>query len=183
MRDCPFCRTKRPDNEAGALAMARARVLKKDPEATHFLGTQYMHGGYGLQKDVQRAVKLWTEAAELGSTDALFNLGIAYFSGEGVGKDRAKAVEFWIKAAMQGHVESRHNLGAIEADKGDHDRAMKHLLIAVKMGRKESVDKIKSMFMEGVATKEQYAEALKGYQDAAEEMRSHDRDEAKRLGY
>ena len=39
------------------------------------------------------------------------------------------------------------------------------------------------MFMEGIATKEQYAEALKGYQDAVEEMKSHDRDEAERLGY
>ena len=40
------------------------------------------------------------------------------------------------------------------------------------------------MFMGGVATKEQYAETLKGYQDAVEKMKSHDRDEAnKRLGY
>ena len=31
----------------------------------------------------------------------------------------------------------------------------------------------------GVATKEQYAEALKGYQDAVEETKSHDRDKAK----
>ena len=32
--------------------------------------------------------------------------------------------------------------------------------------------------MQGNATKEQYAEALKGYQDAVEETKSHDRDEA-----
>ena len=37
--------------------------------------------------------------------------------------------------------------------------------------------------MRGIATKEQYTEALKGYQDAVEETKSHDRDEAKRLGY
>ena len=39
------------------------------------------------------------------------------------------------------------------------------------------------MFMRGDATKAHYAEALKGYQDAVEEMKSHDRDEVKRLGY
>ena len=33
--------------------------------------------------------------------------------------------------------------------------------------------------MGGMATKEQYAQALKGYQDAVEETKSHDRDEAK----
>ena len=42
------------------------------------------------------------------------------------------------------------------------------------------------MVQRGNATKEQYNQALKGYQDAVEEMNSHDRDEAKRevkLGY
>ena len=56
---------------------------------------------------------------------------------------------------------------------------MRHYLIAVKMGFKASVDLIKKMFMGGMATKEQYAQALKGYQDAVEETKSHDRDEAK----
>ena len=40
----------------------------------------------------------------------------------------------------------------------------------------------KVMFMKGHATKAQYAEALKGYQDAVEEMKSPQREEAKRLG-
>ena len=39
------------------------------------------------------------------------------------------------------------------------------------------------MFTIELAAKEQYAEALRGYQDAVEEMKSHDRDEVKRLGY
>ena len=183
MRDCPFCRTPCPDNVVDLLAMVRARVEKKDPEAIYFLGKKYCYGSLGLQEDMTRAVELWTEAAELGSIEALYNLGPPYYHGIGVQEDKAKGLRFFEKAAMLGHVESRHNLGASEAKKGDYDRAVRHFLISAKMGRKESVDKIKSMFMEGVATKEQYAEALKGYQDAAEEMRSHDRDEAKRLGY
>ena len=35
--------------------------------------------------------------------------------------------------------------------------------------------------MGGYATKKQYAEALKGYQDAVEETKSNDRDEANEL--
>ena len=42
---------------------------------------------------------------------------------------------------------------------------------------------IKKMFMARVATKEEYAKVLKGYQDAMEEMKSHDRDEAEGLGH
>ncbi|EJK57297.1 hypothetical protein THAOC_22675, partial [Thalassiosira oceanica] len=81
-----------------------------------------------MQKDMRKAVELYTEAAELGSIQALFDLGNAYNHGEG------------------------HSLQAI-----------------------------KEAFMGGIATKEQYTEALKGYQDAVEEMKSHDRDEASAL--
>ena len=67
---------------------------------------------------MRKAVELSTEAAELGSIEALYNLGIAYYHGDGVQEDKAKAVEFYKKAAMQGHVESRHNLGCYEERRG-----------------------------------------------------------------
>ena len=181
MFDCPFCRTPHPGNDAARLAMIRARVLKKDPAAIHQLGGKYVGGELGLQKDMRRAVELWTEAAELGSVNALHNLGVLYACGDGVREDRAKAAEFYEKAAMQGHAGSRCNLGLHEAKRGNHGRAVKHLLISSKMGLMESVEIIKKMFMGGMATKEQYAEALRGYQDAVAEMESRDRDEAKVL--
>ena len=59
------------------------------------------------------------------------------------------------------------------------DRAARHLLISSKMGDKRSLDLITKVFMNGTATREQYAEALKGYQNAMEEMKSPERDEAK----
>ncbi|EJK58888.1 hypothetical protein THAOC_20953 [Thalassiosira oceanica] len=166
-------------NVADALARIQTRVLKKDPDAINFLGQKYYHGGLGLQKDMRKAVELFTEAAELGSTEALFDLGNAYREGDGVQQDKAKAVEFFAKAAMQGHAESRFNLGWFEGKKGNHDRAVRHWLISAKMGDERSLETIKEAFKAGAATKEQYAEALKRYQDAVEEMKSHDRDEAK----
>ena len=183
MLDCPFCRAPCPDSDSGMLEMVQARVKKKDPDAIHLLGQKYFFGSLGLQKDMRKAVELYTEAAELGSFDALFSLGIAYDRGEGVQQDKAKGFQFYKKAAMQGHAESRHNLGNREGRKGNHDRAVKHFLISAKMGDKDSVKMIKMLYMGGVATKEQYTQALRGYQDAVEEMKSHDRDEAKRLGY
>ncbi|EJK43971.1 hypothetical protein THAOC_37538 [Thalassiosira oceanica] len=194
MNDCPFCRTRYPDNDADTLAMIRARVKKKDPEALYCLGLKYFFGKFGLQnsigiqssrighwtqKDLKKAVELWKEAAELGSIDALYHLGAAHDLGEGVQQDEAKAAEFWSKAAMQGHITSRHNLGVIEGEKGSYNRAVKHWLISAKMGFKDSVESIKEFFMEGLTTREQYAEALKEYQDAVEETKSHGRDEAK----
>ena len=181
MSDCPFCRTAIPDNDADRLAMIKARVGKKDPEAIYMLGNKYYAGELGLQRDMRKAIELWEEAAVLGSVDAIYNLGVAYESGSGVQEDKVKGIHFYMKAAMQGHVESRYNLGCYEGKKGDHDRALRHLLISAKMGDKDSVEVIKNMFMDGEATKAQYAEALKGYQDAVEEMKSNERDEVRDL--
>ena len=181
MSDCAFCRSAyTPQNDADEVAMIQARVEKNDPVATSLLGEKYYFGKLGLQKDMRRAVGLWTEAAELGSIQALYELGVAHYEGRGVLEDNAKAVEFYKKAAMQGHVEGRYNLGCCEAEKGNYNRAVRHFLITAKMGHMNAVETIKRMFMFGIATKEQYTEALRGYQDAMEEMKSHDRDEAKR---
>ncbi|EJK67449.1 hypothetical protein THAOC_11512 [Thalassiosira oceanica] len=182
MAGCPFCRTPSPENEADVLVMVTARVEKKDPAAINFLGEQYCFGNFGLQMDMQRAVGLWTDAAELGSVEALFNLGTTYYFGKGVGNDETKAVEFYKKAAMKGNIGSRYQLGWIEGQRGNDDRAARHLVISAKMGDKDSVETIQNLFRDGIVTKEQYAEALKGYQDALKEMKSHDRDEAKQLG-
>ena len=181
MNGCAFCRTPFPVTDAGVLEMIKARVAKKDPEAIDDLGGQIFYAGLGLEKDMQRAVELWTKAAELGSIQALFNLGNSYRNGEGVEQDMAKAVGFYAKAAMKGHAQARHNLGALDGQEGNFDSAVKHYLISAKMGLQDSVEMIERIFMFGSATKEQYAEALKGYRDAVEEMKSHDRDEAKAL--
>ena len=93
------------------LAMVQARVKKKDPVAICHLGGKYVHGMLGLQKDAQKAVELWTEAAE-----ALYNLGVVYALGEGVGQDRAKGIQMYEKAAMGGNIGSRHNLGCNELE-------------------------------------------------------------------
>jgi len=52
-------------------------------------------------------------------------------------------------------------------------------MISAKMGHERSLNGMKVMFMEGHATKAQYAEALKGYQTALEETKSPQREEAK----
>ena len=173
MLDCPFCRTHCPDNDADILAMVQARVEKKDPEAINSLGKDYYYGMLGLQKDTRKAFELYTEAAERGSIEALFNLGIAYELGEGVEQDETKSIEYYKKAAMQGHVDSRHNLGCSEEEKGNYDSAVRHFLISAKMGYEYSVETIEDMYMSGQATKEQCAQALNGYQDAVDEMERH----------
>ena len=179
---CPFCRTPRPTDDASEHTMIQKRVDKGDAEAIYQLGEQYFNGELGLAKDVPRAVELWTEAAELGSLDAHYHIGLAYYNGDGVEEDKPRSTEHWQQAAMKGDARSRHNLGFVEDDDGNDELAAQHWMISAKMGVEESLDNIREMFKEGLVTKARYAEALLGYQDAVEEMKSPQREEAKRLG-
>ncbi|EJK45768.1 hypothetical protein THAOC_35601 [Thalassiosira oceanica] len=180
---CPFCKTNVPNDDASILAMIYKRVDKGDAEAISFLGNNYYHGSLGLAKDIRRARELWTEAAELGSLDAHFGLGRIYYIGNDAKEDKPRGIHHWQQAAMKGHVQSRHMLGFVEHDNGNYDLAVQRYMISARMGYEVSLNAIKGMFREGrQATKAQYAEALLGYRDAVEEMKSPQREEAKRPG-
>ncbi|EJK67904.1 hypothetical protein THAOC_10990 [Thalassiosira oceanica] len=182
MWDCPFCRAPTPDEEQ-VLTMIRKRVAAGDPVATWNLGAQYFLGEYGLEKDVARAIELYERAAELGLKEAHFNLGVLYVNGAEVEKDMAKAFLHYEAAAMCGHVSVRFNLGTMECNEGNYDLALQHMMISAKLGHDSSLSFVKAAFMDGLATKADYAAALRGYQSAIEEMSSPDRAEAKTLGF
>ena len=179
---CPFCRTLLPADDASALAMIQKRVDKGDAEALHFLGEQYYKSELGLAEDVPRAIELLTRAAKLGSLEAHYQLGIVYYYGDVVEEDKPRGIYHWQQASIKGDAESRRKLGVVEFHKENYGLAVQHWMISAKMGYEGSLNNIKTMFMEGHATKAQYAEALRGYGDAVEEMKSPRREEAKRLG-
>ncbi|EJK60270.1 hypothetical protein THAOC_19408 [Thalassiosira oceanica] len=156
---CAFCRTPTPDSDAAKLALVRRRVDAKDPKANNVLADICYRGNYGLQDKYFAIVRI----------------------GEGVEKDVARGIRHWQQAAIHGHPESRFMLGCHEHDEGNHELAVQHLMISAKMGDSDSLNEIKDMFMKGQATKAQYAEALRGYQNALEETKSPQREEAKKL--
>ena len=182
MNDCPFCRTPiaRPAAKK-ELAMVRKRAKAGDPLAIFHIATKY-DVGHGVARDVTRALELYERAAVLGANEAHFNLGITYYFGTDVKKDIAKAIQHFEAAAMRGHVMSRYNIGCAEENARNYDLALQHWMIAAMMGYQDALNKVKEMFMKGFATKADYAEALRGYQSAVEEMRSPDRVEALALG-
>ena len=178
MNDCPFCRTPTPD-VSQVLAMIKKRVDAGDPVAVHFRGNQYEHGRYGLERDMTRAVELYERAAELGVIDAHYNLGCLYRDGTVVDQDTSKAIRHFEAAAMCGNVSARFNLGCEEGKAGNYDLALQHCMISVTLGHEGSLNAVKHLLMIGHATKADYAAALRGYQNAVEEMSSPDRAEAK----
>ncbi|EJK43643.1 hypothetical protein THAOC_37893, partial [Thalassiosira oceanica] len=180
MNDCPFCRAPRP-KKSQTVSMIEKRVNAGDPVAMLHLGNHLtkFNGVYGLERDVTRAIELYERAAVLGSKHARVKLGYLYHVGAAdVEKDTAKALRHYEAAAIKGDALARCNLGTIEAKAGNYDLALQHYMIAAKMGHQGSLNNIKLMFMNGHATKADYAETLRGHHSAAEEMRSPDREEA-----
>ena len=59
-----------------------------------------------------------------------------------------------------------------------YGRALKHFMIAVEGGSNLSLNMIQQMYMKGLATKDDYAKALRVYQAYLDEIKSDDRDKA-----
>ena len=178
---CAFCREPTPDEgpHGNKKELAQLRSVDAgDAEAHYALGLMYDFGSHGLLRNPRRAVSLWEKGAKLGSVEAHHNLGCAYYHGDGIEKDMEKALYHYQVAAIGGHYRARHNLGCDEHEEGNMDRSLKQWMISAKMGWEDSLKNIQRMYAEGDATKDDYAQALLGYQDATEEMKSVQRDEA-----
>jgi len=175
---CPFCRSPPPYSDGEMIKRYEKRVEMNDPIAIRNLGHYYNDGLYGFQINHTKALELWHRAGKLGSAGAYYNIGIAYEMGMGVVADKGKAKHYWELAGMGGNVHARHNLGVGEMQKGNMDRALRHWMITAKEGDSESLKNIKLFYSNGYATKDDYDNALKSYQEYLDEIKSDQRDEA-----
>ena len=134
----------------------------------------------GFPQDMDKALKMFHKAGELGYAGAYNNIGATYdFGEEGVKMNQKKAEYYYELAAMMGNAVARNNLGNFERIwKGNTDRALKHYMIAVKSGNSRSLEEIKRLYTKGQATKDDYMKALQLYQAYLGEIKSKQRDEA-----
>ncbi len=120
----------------------------------------------------------------MGDLDAHFKLGVMYRNGEGVEKDEGipldeeRAVYHYEKAAIGGHPDARYNLACYEGRNGNMKRAVRHLIIAAKLGSEESMKALWAEFKDKNITKEDLDATLRSHQAAINAMKSAQRDEA-----
>ena len=89
-----------------------------------------------------------------------------------------KANHYYELAAMGGCVTARHNLGNNEYLEGNMERAIKHYTISLGDGFDRSLKAIRGLYSKGYVTKDDYAKALRAYQEYLDDIRSPQRDEA-----
>ena len=175
---CPFCRMPKATSDKEVIEWLKKRMEVGDPYAFYMMGCCYRRGGYGVPQDSAKAIELWHKAGKFAYT----NIGHAYYNGEGVERDEKMASHYYELVAMEGNVIARGNLGVNEYKAGNYDRALKHYMIAVRGGDTRSVKKIQDMYMDGHATKDHYANALRSHQAYLSEIKSDQRDKAAALG-
>ena len=179
--NCPFCRKPAASTAIEGIGRLNKRVEIGDANAFNMVGTGYLFGTSGLQKDTDKALELFLRAAELGSMDGHNNIATMYYSGQlGVEIDQEKHVYHWQQAAIGGDAVSRSNLGNFELNAGNIDRAVKHWMIAASSGHKKSLNNVRLGFMNGNATKAQYETALRDHQAYIDEVKSYQRDVARK---
>ncbi len=164
---CPFCREPAPESdEEEHHKRVMERIKKNDPVAMTEMGKlHYLKGEYA------KSLELWTKAAELEYVDAHFRLATLYYEGEGVEKDEKKAVYHSEQAAIGGHPTARYLLACYEMTNVRLERAAKHWIISANLGCDDSLKDIKDLFVQGVVSKDEYADALRGYQAAVNETK------------
>ena len=148
------------------------------PRQSAVVGCCYNDGIYGFQQDLEKALEFWHRAGELGYALSYHNIGNAYYLGRGVERDLKQAKYYWELAAIGGIVMARHNIGIIEKSEGNMNIALKHYMIAAECGYDKSLKKIREFYMNGNATKADYAKALRAHQSYMDGIKSAQRDEA-----
>ncbi len=172
-RRCAFCREPLPKSDEEQIKRVMERIKKNDPVAMSQMGRRHQRKGeYG------KASEYYTKAAELGDLDAHACLGTLYHKGEGVEKNEKKAVCLWEQAAIGGQPHARALLANYEMKNGRFERARKHLIIAANLGCDTSLKAVKSFFIKGIVSKDEYAAALRGHQAAVNETKSAEREKA-----
>ena len=171
-KKCPFCRTPDPTSSEEILQRTKKRMEVGDAYAFYLMGCVHSRGRFGLPQNSAKAVKFYRKAGKFGYAI----IGNAYYNGEGVERDETMASHYDELAAMDGNAAARHNLGAGEYIAGNYDEALKHYMIAVRGGYTLSVKAIQDLYMEGHATKDHYANALRSHQAYINEIKSDQRD-------
>ena len=122
--------------------------------------------------DYESAFEIWSKWADLGDSDAMYDLGVCYVNGQGVPQDYAEAVKWYRKAADLGNADAMTNLGLCY-DNGqgvsqDYAEAVKWYRKAADLGNAEACRNLAVFYELGQGVTQDDVEAVKWYRKAAD---------------
>ena len=160
------------ENYSTAFALYSLAAEKGYAKAQCKLGICYYYG-YGIEKDLAKAVEWYTKAAEQGDADAQSILGFCYEYGTGVKKDLTKAVEWYTQTAEQGDADAQYYLGnCYEYGTGvekDLAKAVEWYTKAAEQGDADAQFNLGVCYEHGTGIEKNLTKAVEWYTKAAEQ--------------
>ena len=161
----------RPVALGGASLAATPASLPEAATAEHpaalFHAASRLAEGRGGVQDLERAVKLFQQAAEGGLAPAQFRLGNLYDKGLGVTRDPAQARTWYERAAAAGNTQAMHNLGVLHAEgaegKPDYASAVRWFKEASEHGVRDSQFNLAVLLARGVGTRQDLPQSYKWF--------------------
>lgn len=155
----------------------RKRAEAHDPRSMMEMSRRLILG-VGIAKDPQAGAGWMLRAAELGSSEAAFNVGVMYENGFVVERNSTHAAEWYRRAADKGLPVAEHNLALLlRQGKGvprDGEQAIKLLLAAAHQGMTASMFALGDIYEQGDAAPKDTAAAVAWFTLADQfERRSH----------
>jgi enhanced entry protein LpnE len=143
-------------------------VEANDPASICLLANSYENGLNGVQQDCTKAIELYAKAADLGHSEAHWNLANIYREGG----DLKKAKFHCEAAAMAGHEIARCSLGIMEANSGNMERAITHWTISASAGCYDAMYTLITFVKKGRVSKELMNSILAAYNNSCAALRS-----------
>lgn len=125
--------------------------------------------GWGVAKDVEKAIYWFKEAAKQGNLDAQTSLGIIYTDGQLVPSD-LKLAKYWLSAPVAAaDTTALAYMGHVLYQEGNFNEALSYIRQASNLGSKDAMRTLALMYWAGQGVEVNYAEALR-YAKAARDM-------------
>jgi serine/threonine protein kinase len=175
-------------NNSNSKIIENAKIRNSQSEKSFNILEQaenYYYGQRGVEKEVEKGIKLFIESANLGNLEAQYMVGYIYDNGDYVPKNEREAVKWYLKSANQGYFEAYLALGSsYELGKGvkkDFKEAMKYYVKASKKNSSNGDYNIGRMYEYGLGVQINIVEAKKWYQRAIKKNHFDAKNALKRL--
>lgn len=136
------------------------------PAGNWAIGFMYYNGYIGKQDnhDLEKAIKYFEKAANLGSISALNSLGIVYLEGKIKNTlNKEKAIKLFNKATEKGNIFALNNLGKICESEGNFSKAFTYFKKAADLGESWAANKVGEYYRTGTYVKKDIAKAFEYY--------------------
>ncbi|EFE52796.1 Putative beta-lactamase hcpD precursor [Providencia rettgeri] len=101
------------ENYDEAIKCYEIGIANGDPAAMNSMGLLYQHG-FGVQVDINKAVKLYQDASNKEGLGGLINLGLMYEEGLGVPQSYEKAINLYKRAYQLGYTDIQSRIDYLD---------------------------------------------------------------------